>query len=147
MSIVTILTAGGVVLIFSGVAVITPSAVAGIANPGAHGLSEILYAVASMANNNGSAFAGLNANTPFYTLLGSLAMLIGRFVPAVATLAMAGSLAGKKYVPPSLGTLPTDKAPFVLWLALVILIVGALTFFPALALGPIAEHLTMLGGH
>ena len=74
-------------------------------------------------------------------------MLIGRYVPAVAILAMAGSLAGKKYVPPSLGTLPTDKAPFALWLTLVILIVGALTFFPALALGPIVEHLTMLGGN
>ena len=73
-------------------------------------------------------------------------MLLGRYVPAVAVLAMAGSLAEKKYVPPSLGTLPTDKAPFALWLTLVILIVGALTFFPALALGPIVEHLTMLGG-
>jgi K+-transporting ATPase ATPase A chain len=96
-----------------------------------------------MANNNGSAFAGLSANMNFYTLLGSLAMLLGRFVPAVAVLAMAGSLAEKKYVPPSLGTLPTDKAPFAAWLTLVILIVGALTFFPALALGPIAEHLMM----
>ena len=142
MSIITILTAGVMVLIFSGIAMITPAAVASMANPGAHGLSEVLYATASMANNNGSAFAGLNANTNFYNLLGALAMLIGRFVPAVAILAMAGSLAGKKYVPPSLGTLPTDKAPFAIWLLLVILIVGALTFFPALALGPIVEHLT-----
>ena len=147
MSIVTILTAGVVVLILSGIAMITPAAVSAMANPGAHGLTEILYAMASMANNNGSAFAGLNANTNFYNLLGSLAMMIGRFAPAVAILAMAGSLAGKKYVPPSLGTLPTDKAPFALWLTLVILIVGALTFFPALALGPIVEHLTMLGGN
>jgi len=147
MSIITILSAGIVVLILSGVAMITPSAVAAMANPGAHGLSEVLYAVASMANNNGSAFAGLNANIDFYNILGSLAMLIGRYVPAVAMLAMAGSLACKKYVPPSLGTLPTDKAPFALWLTLVILIVGALTFFPALALGPIVEHLTMLGGN
>ena len=147
MSIVTILCAGVVVLILSGIAMITPAAVSSMANPGAHGLSEVLYATASMANNNGSAFAGLNAGVDFYTLLGSLAMLLGRYVPALAILAMAGSLAGKKYVPPSLGTLPTDKVPFALWLTLVILIVGALTFFPALALGPIIEHLTMFGGN
>jgi len=147
MSIITILTAGAMVLILSGIAMITPAAVASMANPGPHGLSEVLYAFASMANNNGSAFAGLSANTSFYNLFGALAMLIGRFVPAVAILAMAGSLARKKYVPPSLGTLPTDKAPFAIWLLLVILIVGALTFFPALALGPVVEHLSMLGGH
>jgi len=96
-----------------------------------------------MANNNGSAFAGLNGNVNFYNLLGALAMLTGRYVPAIAMLAMAGSLAEKKYIPPSLGTLPTDRVPFAIWLTLVILIVGALTFFPALALGPIAEHLQM----
>ncbi|MBP1727916.1 MAG: kdpA [Deltaproteobacteria bacterium] len=144
LSIVTILTAGVVVLALSGIAMITPSAVASMANPGGHGLSEVLYAFASMANNNGSAFAGLNANVNFYNILGSLAMTLGRYVPAVAVLAMAGSLAEKKYVPPSLGTLPTDKAPFAIWLTLVILIVGALTFFPALSLGPIVEHLTMV---
>jgi K+-transporting ATPase ATPase A chain len=144
MSILTVLIAGITVLVMSGIAMITPSAVASMANPGAHGLSEVLYAFASMANNNGSAFAGLSGNTNFYNLLGSLAMLLGRYVPAVAVLAMAGSLAEKKYVPPSLGTLPTDKAPFALWLTLVILIVGALTFFPALAMGPIAEHLMMI---
>ncbi len=147
MAIVTILIAGVVVLIFSGLAMITPSAVATMANPGAHGLSEVLYAFASMANNNGSAFAGLDGNTPFHNLLGALAMLIGRYVPAIAVLAMAGGLAAKKYVPPSLGTLPTDRFPFAFWLTLVILIVGALTFFPALALGPMAEHLTMAGGN
>ncbi len=145
MSIVIILIAGIMVLILSGIAMITPSAVASMANPGAHGLSEVLYAFASMANNNGSAFAGLAGNTNFYNLLGALAMLIGRYVPAVAVLAMAGGLAKKKYVPPSLGTLPTDQFPFAFWLTLVILIVGALTFFPALALGPIVEHLTMIG--
>jgi len=145
MSIVIILIAGVAVLILSGLAMITPSAVASMANPGAHGLTEVLYAFASMANNNGSAFAGLTGNTNFYNLLGALAMLIGRYVPAVAVLAMAGGLAGKKYVPPSLGTLPTDKFPFAFWLTLVILIVGALTFFPALALGPIVEHLSMMG--
>ncbi|HIJ86117.1 MAG TPA: potassium-transporting ATPase subunit KdpA [Desulfuromonadales bacterium] len=147
MSILVILTAGVSVLILSGIAMITPQAVASMSNPGAHGLSEVLYALASMANNNGSAFAGLNANVNFYNLFGSLAMTIGRYVPAIAVLAMAGSLAEKKYIPPSLGTLPTDKAPFAIWLTLVILIVGALTFFPALALGPIVEHLTMLGGN
>ena len=144
MSILVILTAGVTVLVLSGIAMITPSAVASMANPGAHGLSEALYAIASMANNNGSAFAGLNANVNFYNILGSIAMLLGRYVPAIAVLAMAGSLAEKKYVPPSLGTLPTDRAPFVVWLALVIIIIGALTFFPALALGPIVEHLMMM---
>jgi K+-transporting ATPase ATPase A chain len=146
MSMITILTAGLVVLVTTGIAMINSDAVASMANPGAHGLSEVVYAFASMANNNGSAFAGLNANVNFYNLVGSLAMTLGRYVPAVAVLAMAGSLAEKKYVPPSLGTLPTDKAPFAIWLTLVILIVGALTFFPALSLGPIVEHLTMLGG-
>ncbi|MRR05965.1 MAG: potassium-transporting ATPase subunit KdpA [Deltaproteobacteria bacterium] len=147
MSILTVLIAGITVLVMSGIAMITPSAVESMANPSAHGLSEVLYAFASMANNNGSAFAGLGGNMNFYNLLGSLAMILGRYVPAVAVLAMAGSLAEKKYVPPSLGTLPTDKAPFALWLMLVILIVGALTFFPALSLGPIVEHLTMLRGN
>ncbi len=147
LSIITILTAGIVVLITSGIAMITSSAVSSMANPGAHGLSELLYAFASMANNNGSAFAGLNANVHFYNIAGSLAMTLGRYVPAIAVLAMAGSLAEKKYVPPSLGTLPTDKVPFAIWLTLVILIVGALTFFPALSLGPIVEQLTMLGGN
>jgi potassium-transporting ATPase potassium-binding subunit len=147
LSIITILTAGISVLILSGIAMITPTAVSSIANPGAHGLSEVFYAFASMANNNGSAFAGLSGNVNFYNLLGALAMIVGRYLPAVAVLAMAGSLAAKKYIPPSLGTLPTDKLPFALWLTLVILIVGALTFFPALSLGPIVEHLTMLRGN
>jgi K+-transporting ATPase ATPase A chain len=147
MAILVILTAGVAVLIFSGLAMLCRAGVAGLGNPGAHGLTEIFYAFASMANNNGSAFAGLNGNTAFYNLLGGLAMLLGRYVPAVAVLAMAGSLAAKKYVPPSLGTLPTDRAPFVIWLTLVIIIVGALTYFPALALGPIVEHLQMVGGN
>ena len=147
MAVLTILTAGGIVLICSGLAMLVPPAVASMANPGAHGLSEVLYGFASMANNNGSAFAGLNGNTSFYNLLGAAAMLFGRYVPAVAVLAMAGSLAGKKTVPASLGTLPTDHAPFAIWLLLVIVIVGALTFFPALALGPIAEHLILTGGN
>lgn len=106
----------------------------------------MLYAFASQANNNGSAFAGLNGNTVFYNLTGSLAMFLGRFAPAVAVLGMAGSLAGKKYVPPSKGTLPTHQLPFIIWLIAVVLIVGALTFFPALALGPIVEQMIMQGG-
>jgi potassium-transporting ATPase potassium-binding subunit len=144
MSIVTVLTSGMLILIFSGIAMMLPSAVASMSNPGAHGLSEVLYAFASMSNNNGSAFAGLNGNTIFYNVSGAFCMFIGRFAPIVASLAMAGGLAEKKYVPPSLGTLPTDKTPFALWLTLVILIVGALTFFPALSLGPIVEHLQMI---
>ena len=146
MSVITVLTAGVVILPFVAIALITPSAVSSMANPGPHGLSEVLYAFASMGNNNGSAFAGLNANTVFYNLLGSLAMLLGRFAPAIAILAMAGSMVKKKYVPPSVGTLPTDHLPFIFWLVSVVLIVGALTFFPALALGPIVEHMIMQGG-
>jgi len=144
MSIITVLTAGILILVFSGIAMVVPSAVASMGNPGAHGLTEVLYAFASMSNNNGSAFAGLNGNTVFYNVTGAACMFFGRFAPILASLAMAGSLAEKKYVPPSLGTLPTDKVPFALWLALVILIVGALTFFPALSLGPIVEQLTMM---
>jgi len=125
---------------------IAPAGLNSIANAGPHGLSEVLYAFASQANNNGSAFAGLNGNTVFYNLTGVIAMLLGRFVPAVAVLAMAGSLAKKKYVPPSKGTLPTHQLAFIMWLITVVLIVGALTFFPALALGPIVEHMIMQGG-
>jgi K+-transporting ATPase ATPase A chain len=146
MSVITVLTAGVVVLLFVAIALITPTGVSSIANPGPHGLSEVLYAFASTANNNGSAFGGLNANTVFYNLMTALAMLIGRFIPALAILAMSGSLVKKKYVPPSVGTLPTDQIPFIIWLVVVVLIVGALTFFPALALGPFVEHLIMQGG-
>jgi K+-transporting ATPase ATPase A chain len=145
-SVLIVLTSGVLVLIFVSVALVISAGVSSILNPGPHGLSEILYAFASAANNNGSAFAGLNANTLFYNLLTAIAMLGGRFVPAIAALAMAGSLAKKKYIPPSIGTLPTHQITFVLWLAVVILIVGALTFFPALSLGPIVEHMIMHGG-
>ncbi len=144
MSIITVLTSGILILVFSGIAMFVPSAVASMNNPGAHGLSEVIYAFASQSNNNGSAFAGLNGNTIFYNITGAICMFFGRFAPIVASLAMAGSLAEKKYVPPSLGTLPTDKVPFALWLTLVILIVGALTFFPALSMGPIVEQLQMI---
>ncbi len=146
MSVLIVLTSGILVLIFVSVALVVYAGISSILNPGPHGLSEVLYAFASASNNNGSAFAGLNSNTLFYNLLTAIAMLIGRFVPAVAALAMAGSLAKKKYIPPSIGTLPTHQFTFVLWLAVVILIVGALTFFPALSLGPIVEHMIMNAG-
>ncbi len=115
-------------------------------NAGAHGLSEILYQYASQTGNNGSAFAGLTGNTPFYNLTGGLAMLIGRFLMIVPLLAMAGSLARKRRVPASAGTLATGSATFAILLASVVLLVGALEYFPALALGPIVEHLQMIGG-
>jgi K+-transporting ATPase ATPase A chain len=145
-SVITVLTAGVVVLLFVAIALLVPAGVKAMANPGPHGLSEVIYAFASTANNNGSAFAGLNGNT-FYKLMTALAMLLGRYVPKVAVLAMAGSLVRKKYTPPSAGTLPTHQAPFIIWLVIVILIVGALTFFPALAMGPMVEQLIMQGGH
>src|SRR6185295_6048381 len=109
----------------------------------AHGFSEILYAFSSMGNNNGSAFAGLNANTAFYNTAGGIAMLIARYWLAIPTLAIAGSLARKKHVPVSPGTLPTHTPLFVVMLIGVVIIVGALTFIPALALGPIVEHLLL----
>lgn len=146
MSVITVLTAGVLILALVSIALIIPAGLSSMANPGPHGLSEVLYAFASQANNNGSAFAGLNGNTVFYNLVGSLAMLMGRFAPAIAVLAMAGSLAKKKYVPPGKGTLPTHQFSFIIWLIAVVLIVGALTFFPALALGPIVEHMIMQGG-
>jgi potassium-transporting ATPase potassium-binding subunit len=145
MSVITVLTAGVFVLTFVSIALITQGGSSSISNPGPHGLSEVLYAFASASNNNGSAFAGLNANTAFYNLMTAFAMFGGRFVPAVAILAMAGSLAKKKYVPSSVGTLPTHQLPFIVWLMVVVLIVGALTYFPALALGPIVEHIIMQG--
>lgn len=128
------------VLSFTAIAVVTDIGKASIFNPGAHGFSEVLYGYSSMGNNNGSAFAGLGANTPFYNLSGALAMLIGRFWLAVPTLALAGSLAKKKRLQIGVGTLPTHTPLFIAWLIGVVVIVGALTFFPALALGPIAEH-------
>ncbi len=146
MAIITALTSGIVILIFTSIALVTKNGTSSILNPGAHGLSEILYAFASTANNNGSAFAGLNANTLFYNLTTGFAMLIGRYIPAIATLVMAGSLAEKKYTPPNVGTLPTHKPAFMVWLFAVIIIVGALTFFAALSMGPVVENLIMWGG-
>lgn len=134
------------VLGFTAIGVATETGVASILNPGPHGFSEVLYAFSSMGNNNGSAFAGLNANTPFYNLAGGFAMLASRFWLAIPILALAGSLARKKTTPVSPGTLPTHGPLFVLLLVGVVWLVGALTFFTALALGPIVEHLQMVGG-
>jgi K+-transporting ATPase ATPase A chain len=132
------------VLVLTAIAVVSADGKAGILNPGPHGFSEILYTFTSQANNNGSAFAGVSANTPFYNLTGGIAMLIGRYWLAVPTLALAGSLVRKKLVPPSEGTLPTHTPLFIFWLVAVVIIVGALNFLPALALGPIVEHLLMV---
>jgi len=144
MASLVILVPPAVVLVLTAVAVVTEAGVASLANHGPHGFSEILYAFSSMGNNNGSAFAGLSANVPFYNLLGAVAMFVARYWLAIPILAIAGSLAEKKIVPPSAGTLPTHTPLFVLTLCGVVLIVGVLTFVPALALGPIVEHLMML---
>ncbi len=131
---------------FTALALLMPAGLAGISNNGPHGFSEILYAYTSTTANNGSAFAGLNGNTFFYNLTLGFAMLLGRFAMIVPMLAVAGSLAMKKSVPPSSGTFPTDNGLFVALLVGVIAIVGGLTFFPALALGPIVEHTLMQAG-
>lgn len=133
------------VLGLTAVAVLLNAGQSSVLNPGSHGFSEILYTYTSQGNNNGSAFAGLNANTVFYNLTGALAMLIGRFWLAVPTLALAGSLAAKKKIPAGAGTLPTTSLLFIIWLIGVIILVGALNFVPALALGPIIEHLILIG--
>jgi K+-transporting ATPase ATPase A chain len=135
-----------VILVPAAVAVVTKAGLAGITNPGPHGFSQILYAYSEASANNGSAFAGLNANTFFYNTTLAFVMLFGRFLMKIPVLALAGSLVAKKSVPPSAGTFPTDGAIFVLLLIGVILIVAALTFFPADALSPIVEHLVMLKG-
>jgi potassium-transporting ATPase potassium-binding subunit len=131
---------------WTAVAVVYPPAVASMANAGLHGFSEVLYAYTSQTANNGSAFAGLSGNTPFYNITGAVSMLIGRFWMIIPAMAIAGSLAQKKTVAASSGTFPTTGGLFVGLLVGVILIVGGLTFFPALALGPIAEHLAMQAG-
>jgi K+-transporting ATPase ATPase A chain len=133
-----------VVLGLTALAVVTEAGLASRFNEGAHGFSEILYAFSSMGNNNGSAFAGLSANVPFYNAWGGLAMLISRYWLAIPTLAIAGSLAQKKHVPAGAGTLPTHTPLFVCMLLGVVIIVGVLTFVPALALGPIVEHLMLV---
>ncbi len=144
MASLVILITPTLVLVGTAVAVVTTAGKAGIANPGIHGFSEILYAFSSASNNNGSAFAGLSANTPFYNAALGLCMLFGRYWLAIPVLAIAGSLARKKTVPTGPGTLPTATPLFVGLLVGVVILVGALTFVPALALGPIVEHLTLI---
>jgi K+-transporting ATPase ATPase A chain len=131
---------------WTAVAMMVPSAVASMNNPGPHGFTEVLYAYVSQDANNGSAFAGLNGNTLFYNLSGAVAMFVGRFWMIIPTMAIAGSLAAKKSIPPSSGTFPTTGGLFVGLVVGVIVIVGGLTFFPALALGPIVEQLAQNAG-
>ena len=144
MASLVILITPALVLVGTAIGVVTAAGTAGMANPGIHGFSEVLYAFSSAANNNGSAFAGLSANTRFYNTALGFAMLFGRDWLAVPVLAIAGALARKKLVPASPGTLPTHTPLFVALLVGVVILVGALTFVPALALGPIVEHLTLI---
>ncbi|MEN6605159.1 MAG: potassium-transporting ATPase subunit KdpA [Bryobacteraceae bacterium] len=139
MASIAILVSPLAVLVGTAIAVISPSALAGLANRGAHGFNEILYAFTSMGNNNGSAFAGYNANIPLVNITGAIAMLLSRYAVALPVLAMAGSLARKKIIPASAGTLPTHTPLFVALLASVVVLVGALAYIPAVALGPIVE--------
>jgi K+-transporting ATPase ATPase A chain len=134
------------ILVVAGVGAVYGPAKAAILNAGPHGLSEMIYAFTSQTANNGSAFAGLTTNTLWYNVSGAVAVLVGRFLMIIPMLAIAGNLAQKKYVPPSLGTFPVTTPLFTVLLIGVILIVGALTFFPALSLGPILEHLLMQAG-
>ncbi|MCW5297179.1 potassium-transporting ATPase subunit KdpA [Herbaspirillum lusitanum] len=144
---IAILMTPALVLVLTAISVMVESGLAGIANPGAHGFSEILYAFSSAANNNGSAFAGLSANTPYYNVMTGIAMWLGRFGIIVPVLAMAGSLAGKKRLAATSGTLPTHGPLFVALLIGAVILVGALTYVPALALGPVIEHLQMMAIH
>ncbi|TGT46066.1 potassium-transporting ATPase subunit KdpA [Mesorhizobium sp. M8A.F.Ca.ET.165.01.1.1] len=146
MAMLAILCLPLAMLVFTAIAVVLPSAVASIANGGPHGFSEILYAYTSAAANNGSAFGGLTGNTPWYNITIGIGMLMGRFLVIIPALAIAGALAAKKTVPASAGTFPTDSPLFVGLLVGVIVIVGGLTFFPALAVGPVVEHLAMIHG-
>jgi K+-transporting ATPase ATPase A chain len=146
MAILAILILPLSMLGFTAIATVVPAGLAGPANMGPHGFSEILYAYTSGTGNNGSAFAGISANTIFYNVTIGFATLIGRFLMIVPMLAVAGSLAAKKIVPPSAGTFPTHGGLFVGLVVGVILIVGGLTYFPALARGPVVEHLSMNAG-
>jgi K+-transporting ATPase ATPase A chain len=146
MAVLSILVASLTILIFSAIAIVTKAGLAGISNPGPHGLTQVLYAYTSSVGNNGSAFAGINANNFWYNSTLGTAMLLGRFFMVIPVLAIAGNLASKKHVPESLGTFPVTGPLFTVLLVSVILIVGALTFFPSLSLGPILEHLLMNAG-
>ncbi len=143
MAVLVCIATPAAILVGSGIAAVFPETVDSLNNYGAHGLSEVLYAYSSAGGNNGSAFAGFNANTPFFNVSIGLVMLFVRFLPMFATLAIAGSMAAKKKVAASEGTLPTHNAMFIFLLIVIVLLVGALSFFPALALGPIAEFLEM----
>jgi potassium-transporting ATPase potassium-binding subunit len=157
MALVAILATAFFILAAAGLSAVIPfakgsywnpagPATANLNNAGPHGLSEILYAFTSQTENNGSAFAGITVNTPWYDLIGGLCMLFGRFLFIIPSLAIAGSLAAKKFVPTSAGTLPTHGPLFVGLLVATVIVVGALTFFPALSLGPIVEHFLMHQG-
>jgi K+-transporting ATPase ATPase A chain len=149
MASIVILVPPLIVLVGTAIASVTPVAVSGVANPGVHGFSEILYAFSSAGNNNGSAFGGLSANTPFYNIALGIAMWASRYWLMIPVLALAGSLAAKKATAVTAGTMPTHTPLFITLLVGVVLMVGALTFVPALALGPIVEHLQMIAaaGH
>jgi K+-transporting ATPase ATPase A chain len=146
MAMLTLLVLPLVILGFTAIASVSAGALASRWNPGAHGLTEILYAFTSAAGNNGSAFAGISANVPFYNLMLGLAMLIGRFLMIVPILALAGNVAAKRRAEVTTGTFPTTGGLWVGLLVGVILIIGALTFFPVYVLGPVVEHFQMNGG-
>jgi K+-transporting ATPase ATPase A chain len=146
MAMLSVLVTSATILVFAAVAAVAKFGTSSISNPGPHGLSQILYAYTSATGNNGSAFGGLNANTPWYNTSTAFAMLLGRFFVVIPILAIAGNLARKKTAPASLGTFPVTGPLFSALLVSTIVIVGALTFFPALSLGPILEHLLMLSG-
>jgi potassium-transporting ATPase potassium-binding subunit len=146
MAVLSILVSSFAILLFTAIAIVTKAGLAGISNPGPHGLSQILYAYTSATGNNGSAFGGINANTLWFNSTLATAMLLGRFFAVIPILAIAGNLAAKKHVPESLGTFPVTGPLFTVLLISVVVIVGALTFFPSLSLGPILEHLLMNAG-
>ncbi len=146
MAIIAILAPSFVILIFSALASVSSAGLSGLGNPAAHGFTEILYAFSSAAGNNGSAFAGLNANTLFYNITLGLGMLIGRFGVIIPVLAIAGNMAGKKIAPLSAGSFRTDNGVFIGLLIAVIVIIGGLTFFPALSLGPVVDFLLLKSG-
>jgi K+-transporting ATPase ATPase A chain len=146
MAAIAVLVPNALVLLGAALGAIWPGNGANVPNPGAHGFSEILYAFSSASNNNGSAFAGYGANTPFNNAALGICMFLSRFWIIVVVLAIAGSLAAKRAVPVTPGTLPTHTPVFIGWLIAVVIVIGALTFVPALALGPIVEHFQMVKG-
>jgi K+-transporting ATPase ATPase A chain len=146
MTVLAVLVSSILILIIAAAGSVLPGAKASAGNAGPHGFSEILYAGSSASANNGSAFASFNANTVFWNVALALAMLIGRYVPIILTIRLAGALAGKKYTPPTSGSFHTTGWTFVLLLVAIIILVGGLTFMPALTLGPVLEHLMMLAG-